>query len=228
VVAQRKFMAENYSWHVFYLPFAVLAGAGFGELWQRARAPGVGVGGVAALMLALIILAHRMSHEPLTQVARFANLATGRSTLEQYQESFDQSVPSLGGAPSKSAGFAVARGVRLAAWLEQHTTPQQRVFVWSEPLINHLAQRRAISPITIAHAFTVWGLEERRKGYQQEFLQGLAAPEAAYFGVPKKDLATGADEWNLPAHFPAVIDLLARDYVVETELDEVVIYRHRS
>ena len=71
------------------------------------------------------------------------------------------------------------------------------------------------------------GLEERRKGYQQEFLRELASPEAVYFGVPRKDLAAGTDEWNLPAHFPAVLELLERDYVVETEMDEVVIYRHR-
>jgi hypothetical protein len=227
VVAQRKFSPENYTWHVFYVPLAVLVGAGFGELWQRARSPGAGEGGLAALLLALVILGHRMSHVPLSQISRFAQLATGRVTLQQYRQSFDESVPWLDGASAASVGFGVARDVRVASWLSEHTSPGQRVFVWSDPLVNHLAERPAIGPITIAHAFSVWGLEDRRRRYQQTFIQQLASPEAVYFGVPRRDLAMGSDPWNLPTHFPELLEALRRDWVAEAEVDEVVLYRHR-
>ena len=74
------------------------------------------------------------------------------------------------------------------------------------------ALRPAITPVTVADAFTTWGSEERRKRYRDEFLAEMTGPKAAYFGIAARDLAPGEDEQNVPAHFPELLRLLDSEY----------------
>jgi 4-amino-4-deoxy-L-arabinose transferase-like glycosyltransferase len=228
VGAQRKFSLQNYSWHPICAPLAILGGIGLARLWRLAAASEE-----LRLMRWLVVataavLFKLAAHDPVAQIARWSSYAVGRTTLAQYRAAFDVDIPALNGASANVVGFSVSRDIQLSEYLREHTAPTDEVLVWSDPLVNYLSDRPAITPITIAHAFTTWGTNERRRRYRSDLLSRMVSEHATYFGVPEKDLAPGTDETNLPAHFPELAQLLATKYEPAVRIGDVELFKRRT
>jgi hypothetical protein len=223
IAAQRKFFAHNYSWHPFFQAVGFLAGIGLARAWNGRdidRVAGRWLFAVTAFATLKLV-----SHEPLVEIGRWAKVVTGRMTLAQYQRTYDDN---LFYGPASSFGFSVPRDVEIAAYLDQHTRPSDEILVWSDPLVNYLSDRRAITPITIAHAFTVWGTEARRKGYRDALVEQMKGPDAAYFGIAERDLFPMDDEQNVPTQVPEVLDVLRDEYVPDDIVGDVHLFKRRG
>jgi hypothetical protein len=227
VAAQRKFSVQNYSWHPICAPLVLLGSIGLIRLW-RIGSTGDNARPVRWLVVVLVAVLFKLTaKDPGEQIGRWASYVAGRMTPSQYRATFDVNIAGLGGASANTVGFSIARDVELADYLREHTRPDDEVLVWSDPLVNYLSSRPAITPITIAHAFTTWGSEARRQRYRSELLAKMASERAIYFGVPLKDLEQGTDETNLPAHFPELVSVLATSYEQVGEVGDVALFKHK-
>jgi hypothetical protein len=219
---QRKFFLHNYSWLPYFLSLGFVAGLGLAKLWtlRASEMPGarwlVIVAAAACVKLLLV--------EPAAQITLWGRYVTGRISYEQYLARFDDNL--FYGSASKF-GFSVPRDFRIAAYLRERTGPSEKVLVWSDPLVSYLAGRVAITPITVADAFTVWGSEPRRQRYRADLLAEMRSPDAAYFGIAQRDLSPGDDEQNVPAHFPELLRELESDYEPVEAVGDVRLFRRR-
>jgi hypothetical protein len=202
----------------------LLAGIGLGRLWKESEFRPVRWLVVATVLL----LTKQITRDPLAQVGRWLRFASGRLTLAEYRSGFDVNVPALNGGSAIDVGFSVARDVELAGYLRERTSPGDEVSVWIDPLVNYLGDRPAITPITVAAAFTTWGSAERRARYRADLLSRMTSERAKYFGVPTRDLEPGTDEDNLPAHFPELVAMLDTRYERAGVVGDVVLFRHRE
>jgi hypothetical protein len=228
VGAQRKFMVQNYSWHPICAPLLLLAAIGLWRLWRigteslEARPLRFFVGAMLAVLFKLT------AHEPIEQFSRWWGYASGKITLAQYRATFDTDVPSLNGASASTVGFSVARDIELADYVRLHTGPDDEILVWSDPLVNYLSGRPAITPITLASAFTIFGSEERRNRYKSNLLFRMTSPRAKYFGAPAKDLSAALDDTNIPAHFPELVELLNASYERVGSIGDVELFKRKA
>lgn len=220
---QRKFFVHNYSWLPYFLSLGFLAGLGLGNLWRvpNGELPGrrwlVAVAALASVKLVL--------PEPVAQIGLWARYVTHRISYEQYLRRFDDN---LFYGPASKFGFSVPRDFKIADYLRARTTPTERVLVWSDPLVNYLSGRPAITTITVADAFTIWGSEERKKHYRDDLLNQMRKPDAAYFGIATRDFEPGdGDEQNVPANFPALLKELESDYEPAGEIEDILLFKHR-
>jgi hypothetical protein len=223
IAMQRKFLKHNYSWLPFFLALGFVAGIGLARLWN-ARGADLPGGRWLVVVTAAFVL-KLLSQEPLIQVALWARYVGGRISLEQYRARFDFN-PFYG--PASDFGFSVPRDFKIADYLREHTAASDEILVWSDPLVNYLSDRRAITPITVADAFTTWGSEERRRRYRTEFLSEMTGPKASYFGIAARDLAPGEDEQNVPAHFPELLQLLDTEYERAGNIEDVQLFKRRG
>lgn len=224
--SQRKFLVQNYSWHPLYPPLLLLAGIGFARLWAASRADGAPA---RWLIVAAVLLCSKLvTRDPLAQTGRWLKLVTGRTTQAQYWSTFETKVPALEGRDATSFGFSVPRDFELARYIEEHTRPDERITIWSDPLTNYLSDRRSITPVTLSAAFTTWGSADRRRRYRVALLAGMHDPHVAYFGIPAKDLLPGDDEYNIPTYMPELATLLATDYDEVERFGDVRLFRHRA
>jgi hypothetical protein len=226
IASQRKFLPQNYSWHPLYPPIVILAGIGLARLWESATPQGAPVRWL--VIAAVLLMSKLVTRDPLTQAAHWAQLIRGRTTLAQYQGTFETNVPALGGKDSTSFGFSVPRDVEIARYLQEHSRTDQRVLVWSDPLVNYLSDRGAITPVTLGAAFTQWGSEERRARYRAELITNMQSDSAAYFGIPAKDLLPADEETNIPTYFPALATELEAHYEEVERFGDVRMFKHRA
>jgi hypothetical protein len=56
----------------------------------------------------------------------------------------------------------------------------------------------------------------------------MSSPRATYFGAPAKDLSAVADETNIPAHFPELVELLSTSYERVGAIGDVELFQHRA
>ncbi|HEY3666326.1 MAG TPA: hypothetical protein VGL19_10010 [Polyangiaceae bacterium] len=226
IAAQRKFLSQNYSWHALYPPLGMLAGIGLGKLWAATRSR---LDPMRWLIVVVVLLLFKqVSHEPAGQIATWLRYASGRSDLAQYQSRFEVDVPAMNGGSATDFGFSVPRDLKIAAYFQAHSAASDKVLLWSDPLVNYLSDRAAITPVTAPAALTVWGSESRRARYRTQLLTELGSDSAAkLFAVPLKDLAPGSDDTNLPTLFPELISALDAHYDVATTIGDVRIYQRR-
>jgi hypothetical protein len=223
IAMQRKFFLHNYSWHPLFQATGFLAGIGLARAWN-----GRGIDVVPGRWLFVVTAFAALklaAREPLVDVARWARLVTGRSTLAQYQAAYDVNVFY---GPASNFSFSVPRDVTIARYLDEHTRPTDEILVWSDPLVNTLAGRRAIGPIAVAQAFTVWGSEARRKGYREALVAHMKEPDAAYFAVSERDLTPSADEQSMAALAPEILEALDAEYEPDVRIGDVQVFKRRG
>jgi hypothetical protein len=115
----------RYQWHPAYMSLGLLAGTGAGCLWHR-FAPGLRrmIGRAAALLLGVVIVGAVLPG--LRETRSWVALQIGRLTPAEYNRQFEH------GALSWNIGDARA----LADYVRANSTADDRVLVWSDPLVN--------------------------------------------------------------------------------------------
>lgn len=227
VAIQRKFLLHNYSWHPVYPPILLGAAIGLGWLWKEARSRAELK--VLALGSALLISYH-VAKAPASQAAAWLRWGVSGQTLANYRASFESSLPWLSNqTPMDAFGFSVSRDIRFAAYVREKTPAGSEVFVWSDPLINYLADRPSPTPITTPEAFTIWGSESRRARYRSEFASVIRDRRAALIGIPGFALqSTGDPEFNLNTGFPELVQALGEAYEPAGEFENLRLFRPRQ
>lgn len=227
IAFQRKFLPHNYSWHPVYPPLLLAAAIGFGRLWFTTEAR-LELRSLAAALA--LLMAYQLAKLPAAQTGRWLAWVLSPRSLEDYRASFEGPLPWLSNKTALDAfGFSVTRDVRFAKYVREHTAPQDRVFVWGDPLVNHLSARPPATPITAPEAFTIWGSPERRARYRAEFASALRAGHASLVAIPTFALAPSEDpEFSIPSGFPELAVALGEAYEQHGVFEDLVLYRPRA
>jgi hypothetical protein len=85
----------------------------------------------------------------------------------------------------RNRDMALVDDQAMADWLDEHTLPNERVFLWTyDPMIYFLANRRLVSRFLYTYPLVVtWGPDT----YDQELLEALKATPPAVFVVGSRD-----------------------------------------
>jgi hypothetical protein len=197
VAAQRRFFA--YHWQPVFWSVAPLAGIGFSVALRRpagadtAPSGRVLAGGALALLLVLLLL-------PLqVRVRDAAAWLGGAANTTSFMEQF----------PPEQVAI-VRDDLALAAYLQAHSSPEDRVIIWDSPLAGALAQRQA--PTRIGFFFPLVNprvpsyLGETQARMRVEYLAGMDDPQTRYVAVTRDALAgrdrAGQPPKSIPALFP--------------------------
>jgi hypothetical protein len=213
---QHRFWSR-YHWHVAYVPLAVLAGTGLGRLWHRPPALfpralwKLGAAAVAILLFRAILPA------PVGEVHQWLELARGRVTRADYLADFHNSTLSWSALDSR----------RLAEFVRQRTGVEERVFVWSNPLVLWLAGRQPPGRLAFHIPVNFAATPVRREAYRRELLRSLEQRPPKYIAIARRNLdpADSVNEANAAARFPAFVEVLRRRYQPVTRFGEMDVYR---
>jgi hypothetical protein len=195
----------GYHWHAVFAPLAVLTGIGLGRLWRpNGVAPALEIRvAVAALTL---LLASLIARHPVREAVWWLRYVGGESTRAEYLEAYDY--PGLGYAPADDRA--------AAGWLASRTDAGDRVLAWSDPAVNWLARRDPPGRFGFhiaVNSFDGTPLTVRQHGYRAEFVADLARRPPRYILVADRALRYEPDyQLSVPGQFPALADLIARDY----------------
>ncbi len=130
-----------------------------------------------------------------------------------------------GGGP-----FSYRASRETAYYLQRRTQATDRLYVWGyDPLIYLLAQRPSAS--RFIYSFPLMS-DWAPRSWQGEFMAELETHRPVYFVVQRYEGArwiTGhvVDSGDYIAWFPALESWLARNYELETEIEDYLIYRRR-
>jgi 4-amino-4-deoxy-L-arabinose transferase-like glycosyltransferase len=219
VYVQQRYW-NRYHWHVAYMPLSVLAGIGIGHLWHRApigrwtvplRALATGVG--TALLIFVL-------PEPLHEVRRWLDLMRGRLTPAEYDTEFRD--PAL--------SWTITDSRALAQYLRVHTTADERVLIWSDPLVNYLSDRASTGRLIFFGPLNVAAATSQHQRYRDEFLRDLARHPPRYFAVGRRNLvdADSLNPANIAHQFPALYAKLMAEYVPVTRFGEMKLFERRA
>ena len=193
-----------YQWHVAFVPLAVAAWVGVGRLWYL---PAVGPAQLAlrlgVLALGLVLFA-RAARRPLRDEARWLELVRGRLTADQYDAAY----------ATEALSWSVPQARRVAAYVETHTAPTDRVLVWSDPTVNYLTRRPGVGRLIFHNAFDTDHPTRHREAYRAELLRSLELHPPRLVIIAQRNLvaADSINEANVATRFPRFAELLARNY----------------
>jgi hypothetical protein len=211
VLVQQRYW-NRYQWHPPYMALGALAGCGAGLLWRRGRrALAAGLG--AALLVAIV-------PRPLEEARSWAEYRLGGAGRAEYERRFT----------FEALSWSIADSRALASYLRSHTGPDERVLVWSDPLVYYLSERPAVSRIAFhvpVIGTRVTPLVERQRA---ELLADLERHAPRYVAVGRRDLevADSLNESNIASRFPALYTALRRDYVPVARFGERELLRRRD
>ncbi len=226
MLLQHKFFP--YHWLPMLAPLALLAARGAilalnWAGWAQAL-PHLMPSWRSALLIAvlLLVIASRIIKEDTQIYPQFVTYLSGATSSAEYLGNFDGD----GNSPSESASTQQ----QVADYLRTHTTPTDRIFVWSfTPQIYFLSQRQSNSRfIYIFPLISPWTPPQ----WQNEFLAAQNTTPAAYFVISHEDnlpLNNGrvGDALTLLKYLPAMQQIIARDYVLATNIEDFSVYRYR-
>ena len=138
----------------------------------------------------------RFWHYPVTPYYQnFIEYTMGKKSLENYRSYFD---------------WRVNQTYKLAEYLRQKTTEEDRIFIWGdEPYVYALAERLPVGRYTVAyHVLDFGGYEETLVAFSEH--------------KPKVVIVMEYED----REFPEFFNRLATDYVEAAKIDQAVIY-HR-
>jgi hypothetical protein len=221
VLLQGKFYV--YHWMAIWPFFALLAGYGLAQLqdalggisrfWQRRLA-------LTAMALLLVVLE---AGDLLKLFDAQHALWTWKSGRLSMIELYARFTPETG--PGK---YSFAENMEAAIYIQQHTQPGESLFVWGfEPAIYYLAERQPASRFIYHYPVAArWTPAE----WREELASDLAAARPSMVVVSHKVSAlwmTGipGTTAELLSTNPAVQQLLATNYQLETRIADFELYR---
>ncbi len=220
---QGKFFLYHYQ--PLYLPLALLAGSTAAALAralssrvrgdEKSRRRGGAV--VIVIFLALpFILDHSQQRQDRAAAMGAAPVTEPGKNLSTYSDGTD---------------FSLAADLEMADYLKENTGPTDTVFIWGyETLVHFLAQRvpasRFVSHQPLASRWQM-------PGWRDELLETLSAAPPARILVLRRDAmpaVTGStlDSAGLLREFPELDRFISRYYVLETEIEDFLVYRPRN
>jgi uncharacterized membrane protein len=126
----------------------------------------------------------------------------------------------------RSGDFSYWADLQVAAYLQQHTSPEDRVYIWGfEPLIYFLADRQSASRFLMDHPLNAsFAL---RDAWRRELVDTLERQPPLYFIVVRNDLfeLQSVDSATQLLHFPALLDFVRRHYRPEAEIEDFTLWR---
>jgi len=208
----------NYQWLPAVPPLGLLAGIGVAALWRllRERTGSVGTAGwLAAPGMVVLLAALAAGYK-----AQFGNeiaFATGRMSATTFAGYF-----------KAGQDFSLSADLQVAAFLKRNTAPDASVFIWGfEPIIYFLAERPPASRfISQQPLITPWSPLE----WRDELLRELAQRRPQYILVVHNDAIPWATSRHVDsarelAHFPALADLLRREYRLKVVIEDFDIWQ---
>ena len=222
IFLQRRFY--GYHWHLFFPPLVVLTVIGVGRFWQS-PAGRTAEGRALAIVAAALPLA-LLSAPVIHDIHHGLRLALGRISLVEYYAEFDAD----GGTIYTHDGFSVARDLRVASFLRDHTEPGEPAFVWSDPFVYFLANRPGAARVSIGRPYIDWASPSRRAALASELLTTLSGSPPRYIVMLERSLSTADtdDPLNVSVRFSALAAFLEDHYEKETQIDDFLIYRRRA
>ena len=217
VFVQQRYW-NRYQWHPAYMPLTLLAGIGVGRLWhanfdQRWRsAARFGATGLGAALLVT------MTPEPAREVYRWIQLRLGRISNEQYDAQFAHDSSTL------------ISSRELAAYVRSHTRPDDRVLIWSDPLVNYLSGRAAPGRFAFHGGLNGPILTEYHQRYRREFLSAFDQnpPRIVAVGIEDLDQTGPYRPRNIGRQFPELLDRLLNDYKPVARFGDMEVYERTA
>jgi 4-amino-4-deoxy-L-arabinose transferase-like glycosyltransferase len=215
VYAQHRFWSL-YQWHVAFVPLAVTAWIGLGRLWHLLVAGPAAVALRLAVVALGVLLFLRVLRRPLRDELRWVELVRGRMTAEQYDAAY----------ATEALSWSVPQARRVAAYVETHTEPTDRVLVWSDPTVNYLTGRPGVGRLIFHNAFDTDHPTRHREAYRAELLRSLTERPPKLVIVARRNLvaADSINEANIAARFPRLAELLARTYHPVDTIGEMIVH----
>jgi hypothetical protein len=206
VVLQNRFV--DYQWLPLVPPLVVLCAVGL----HMALGGSIGEAAVETskqwstdrtallAMLTAVVLTGSVALAPAMAVARWATLASGIKSPEQY---YDEYFPQ------------VSAGMKAANYLREHTTAHDQIAVWGgNGGILFLSRRTSATRFGTYGPLVFGEGTEIRARYRQEYLHGLERARPMYFVVSTEDLSDTATPRNLQG-FPELLTFVAQNYELE-------------
>jgi hypothetical protein len=153
-------------------------------------------------------------------LARYRSLAaylTGQMSAERYYAQFDI------GTDFSRMGTSGA-----AAYLHEHTAPDDTVLIWgAEPLVNFLARRPSPTRYVFSYMLVNPGTSPHLEACRQEFLDDLQQAQPPYIVLVEGDVSplTPLGSRSQLDEFTAFKAILEADYRFETQIDDYLLYR---
>ncbi len=173
-------------------------------------------------ILAVVVLGSSIGLGYPARQARLLNVVTGRATLPEVYAGF---------GPYGEGDYSVRADLEVAAYLRAHTSPEDSLFIWGfEPTVYFLAERRLAS--RFLYNFPLYGAFAQPQ-FRQQLLAELGQSQPLYMLVVQNDAMppvtrTDDDSWTALHSFPALADLLSREYALERQIEDFRLYRRRS
>ena len=189
-----------------------LAVLGVVALARLARPGGVRTGwrrplvlGVAALLLVGVAL------PPAKQARRWLSYMTGRQTAEEYYGNFT-------GGDGRS--WRLVEDFAVADYLRARTRPAESVLVWTDPLVNYLADRPAPGR-SVFHIPLTAILDSAARGrHRAELVEAMARERPAYLVIERSAFVVTPrpGRANLGTGWPELVDSVRAGWRVDTAI----------
>ncbi|MGQ9681077.1 MAG: ArnT family glycosyltransferase [Anaerolineae bacterium] len=207
----------------FLAPHALLVAHTWTLAWERFRARSklrlLGLIGAEFLLLAPVLFflscGYPFGPDTLIRVAR------EQLSLDRIHEG-----TAFGTLGSGDYCFQADRDV--ARYIESHTEPSERVFVWGfEPVIYFLAHRDCAS--RFIYNYPLYG-DFPWQAYRDALIPELEASSPRYVVIVRNDAipwvtATNEDSAQALQRFPALQQLLVERYQLDTNIEDMTLYR---
>ncbi len=174
-------------------------------------------------LFAVIVLVGLLLWTGYDQLARYRQMAAylaGRISEDQYYAQFD-----IG------TDFSRMGTLRAAAYLREHTEPDETVLIWgAEPLVHFLAQRRSATKYIFSYMLVGDDGSPRIKARRQDFLDDVLKAEPAYVVLVERDITplTPAGSLAQLDEFPAFKILLETAYYRDAQVEDYLFYRRKA
>ncbi len=227
MLAQGKFYP--YQWLPILPPLAILAAQGFVLTldWPgwRTALPSLRPGLLRTILIALMLLAisSRMIKQTVTLYPQFLAYESGQLSSYDYLRNFG----GFGGSQGQSA---LAKQM-VADYIVAHTRHTDYIVAWGYvPDLYLLSQRQPISRFYYSYTLTApWYPSQ----WQSEFLADMVVTPPTYIVIDHLDhfpflSGHSEDSAGQLKYFPAFKQIIAKNYTLETSIEDFGIYRRNA
>jgi hypothetical protein len=169
---------------------------------------------VGVLLLGAVAVG-KLAEEPFFGVSGWLKLMVGRVSRDQYY------------ASHRAGAFVAGDEIKAADYIRRRTVTADGVAVYgNDAEINFLSGRANPTRFLYSLPLTEGGRSSPQAPYRREYILGLRRNPPAYFvtGVPWGNHSKAAELKD----FPELEDMLEREYVLETRIGALDLYRRRS
>jgi hypothetical protein len=176
---------------------------------------------IIVVLTVVLGLALWMGYDRISRFRTTFGYVTGRMSEEHYYAQYD-----IG------RDFSAMGTRRAAAYLRDHTQPQDTALIWGvEPLVSFLAQRR--SPTNFISFYVLvsgQGKNPKLEDWRTDFLADIRRQPPAYIVLVDNDVTPLAPVGSRAQlkDFPAFKAIVDSEYEIETQVEDYQFYRRKA